>query len=609
MSIEFDIKTQLKLLPDSPGVYLMRNFEDQVIYVGKAKVLKNRVRQYFQNSNRLDLKTKAMVEKIVRFEYIITDSEYEALILECNLIKEYNPRYNIIFRDDKTYPFIKITIQEEYPRILKVRMVKKDKNLYFGPYTNEMAVNAFIETIRKYYPLRKCNKNINFLKEKKERPCLNFFINNCLGPCQQEDKKEEYKNMVQEIILFLSGKDETLLKELEEKMNLKSKNMEFEEAAVLRDKIIGLKSLLEKQKIVSKSLDDKDLIDIYFGENQKACLQIFFIRKGKIVGREYFILEDTIEDDYDEAITSFITQFYSRGVLIPSQIFLRREINQKDFLERWLFEEKMSKVQIKNPKKGDSFKLLEMVLKNAKESLEKYGDLENKKLKSNKELLLELSNMLSIDKSLDRIESYDISNIQGVDSIGVMVVYENARKNPKEYRRFKIKQVEGIDDYASTREIIQRRLKAWPKRADLILLDGGVGHVQTIKKLLEEENENIPIWGMVKDEKHRTNALTNGEKTIILDKKQPLYRFVAQIQEEVHRFAIDYHRSLRSQGMKQSILDNINGIGKLKKKNLLKYFSSIEDIKKADVEKLKKVDKISEKDANEIIKFFKNIPK
>ncbi len=575
----FDIQEHLKKLPSEPGVYLMKDKYDHIIYVGKAISLKNRVRQYFQSSKNHTSKVKSMVKNIYKFEYIITDSELEALILECNLIKRYRPKYNVVLRDDKTYPYIKVTTNEDYPRILKVRRVLKDKAKYFGPYTNITAVNDTLELISSTYPIRSCKIDIDKAIKNKTRPCLNLHINKCLGPCTGNVSKEEYGKMIEEIIMCLSGKEEKLMELLKEKMNESSMNFRFEEAAVYRDKIKSLEEMIQKQKIDATVSDlNQDVVAMARAHNE-ACVQVFFIRNGKIVGREHFILEGVMDSPRASILSSFVKQFYNEQEYIPKELIIEDEIEDSSILEEWLSSKKGQKVTIRVPQKGEKKSLVEMVRKNAVEYLEKFSDMNKRKYEKSIGALEELKQILNLEKLPIRIEAYDISNIQGVDSIGSMVVYTNAKKDKKEYRRYKIKTVIGPNDYDSMAEIVDRRLKHG-NLPDLILLDGGKGQVSAVKKVLELNDVDIPLWGMYKDDKHRTKGLICKEKEIELDKTTNLYRFIASIQEEVHNYAITYHRSLRNKALTKSILDDIQGIGEKRKKSLLNHFKDVDAIKK-----------------------------
>ena len=599
-----DIQEQLKKLPGEPGVYLKKDENDKIIYVGKAISLKNRVRQYFQSSKNHSSKVKSMVKNIKSFEYIITDSELEALILECNLIKKYRPKYNVLLRDDKTYPYIKVTINEDYPRVLKVRKVLRDKAKYFGPYTNVEAVNDTLEVIRNIYPIRTCNVDIDRAIKNNMRPCLNLHIKRCVGPCTGNVSKEEYNKMIEEIILFLSGKEEKLIEILKEKMNKCSMEFNFEEAAIYRDKILNLQEMMQKQKIdVSTDDVNQDIIAMAYND-EEACVQSFFIRHGKIVGREHFILEGTKDSTKESILGSFVKQFYMNAEYIPKEIIIESEIEDQVVMEEWLSNIKGQKVSIRVPQKGDKKSLISMVKKNAMEYLEKFSNLNKRKYERSEGALIELAEVLGLEEPPRRIESYDISNIQGVDSIGVMVVFTNGLKDKKEYRRYKIKTVEGPNDYDSMAEILERRLQKGDF-ADLILLDGGKGQVSAVQKVFDKYGVNIPLWGMYKDDKHRTKGLISATKEFELDKTSNLYRFVASIQEEVHNYAITYHRSLRNKSLTKSSLDDIPGVGEKRKKALLSNFKSIEDIKNASVEELSQVEGLNKSVAENIYNYFR----
>ena len=564
----FDIQEHLKQLPSEPGVYLMKDKFNNIIYVGKAKVLKNRVRQYFQSSKNHSSKVKSMVKNIDRFEYIITDSELEALILECNLIKKYKPKYNVLLRDDKTYPYIKVTTNEDFPRVLKVRKVIKDKAKYFGPYTNTTAVNDTLDIIKSIYPIRTCNIDIEKAIKTNMRPCLNLHIKRCVGPCAGNITKEEYNKMIEEILLFLSGKEEKLIDILKEKMNKCAMDFNFEEAAVYRDKIKSLEDMMEKQKIDASTSDLNQDIIAMARAHDEACVQVFFVRNGKIVGREHFILEGVMDSTRESILGSFVKQFYMEQEYIPKEIIIEDEIEDSFILEEWLSAKKGQKVIIRVPQKGEKKSLIEMVRKNAIEYLEKFSDINKRKYEKSIGALEELKQILNLESIPKRIESFDISNIQGVDSIGSMVVFTNGKKDKKEYRRYKIKTVIGPNDYDSMAEIVERRLK-YGDFPDLMLLDGGKGQVSSVKKVLDKYNVEIPLWGMYKDDKHRTKGLISQEKEIELDRTSNLYRFVASIQEEVHNYAISYHRSLRNKSLTKSELDDIQGIGEKRKKHAI----------------------------------------
>ena len=600
----FDIQEHLKQLPAEPGVYLMKDKFDNIIYVGKAKILKNRVRQYFQSSKNHSSKVKSMVKNIDKFEYIITDSELEALILECNLIKKYKPKYNVLLRDDKTYPYIKVTTNEDFPRVLKVRKVIKDKAKYFGPYTNTTAVNDTLDIIKNIYPIRTCNIDIERAIKTNMRPCLNLHIKRCVGPCTGNVTKEEYNKMIEEIILFLSGKEEKLIDILKEKMNKCAMDFNFEEAAIYRDKIKSLEDMMEKQKIDTSTSDLNQDVIAMARAHDEACVQVFFVRNGKIVGREHFILEGVMDSTRESILGSFVKQFYMEQEYVPKEIIIADEIEDSFILSEWLSSKKGQKVTIRVPQKGEKKSLIEMVRKNAIEYLEKFSDMNKRKYEKSIGALEELKQILNLDNIPKRIESFDISNIQGVDSIGSMVVFTNGKKDKKEYRRYKIKTVIGPNDYDSMAEIVERRLK-YGDFPDLMLLDGGKGQVSAVKKVLNKYNVEIPLWGMYKDEKHRTKGLISQEKEIELDRTSNLYRFVASIQEEVHNYAISYHRSLRNKSLTKSELDDIQGIGEKRKKALLNHFKDIEAIKKATFEELLEVEGMNKTSSESVYNYFR----
>lgn len=600
----FDIQEHLKQLPAEPGVYLMKDKFDNIIYVGKAKILKNRVRQYFQSSKNHSSKVKSMVKNIDKFEYIITDSELEALILECNLIKKYKPKYNVLLRDDKTYPYIKVTTNEDFPRVLKVRKVIKDKAKYFGPYTNTTAVNDTLDIIKNIYPIRTCNIDIERAIKTNMRPCLNLHIKRCVGPCTGNVTKEEYNKMIEEIILFLSGKEEKLIDILKEKMNKCAMDFNFEEAAIYRDKIKSLEDMMEKQKIDTSTSDLNQDVIAMARAHDEACVQVFFVRNGKIVGREHFILEGVMDSTRESILGSFVKQFYMEQEYVPKEIIIEDEIEDSFILSEWLSSKKGQKVTIRVPQKGEKKSLIEMVRKNAIEYLEKFSDMNKRKYEKSIGALEELKQILNLDNIPKRIESFDISNIQGVDSIGSMVVFTNGKKDKKEYRRYKIKTVIGPNDYDSMAEIVERRLK-YGDFPDLMLLDGGKGQVSAVKKVLNKYNVEIPLWGMYKDDKHRTKGLISQEKEIELDRTSNLYRFVVSIQEEVHNYAISYHRSLRNKSLTKSELDDIQGIGEKRKKALLNHFKDIEAIKKATFEELLEVEGMNKTSSESVYNYFR----
>lgn len=616
----FDFEYHLKNLPDKPGVYLMKNSLGEVIYVGKAKILKNRVKSYFQNSKNHSEKVKVLVKNIAEFEYIVTDSEMEALILECNLIKKYSPKYNILLKDDKFYPFIKITIKDDFPRVFVTRNFSRDGSKYFGPYTNGTAVYETIDLIYKIFPLRTCKLSI---KENGEsiRPCLNYHIKKCLGPCGGHISKDEYGKMINEIIDILSGKDTYVTKMLKTEMENAAENLEFEKAASLRDKILSIEAIVEKQKIFKTMEGDEDFINIDQDEKD-SCIQVFFSRDGKILGREHFIFENTANESIAEILEEFIASFYGGTAKIPKTIFVP-EINEVDLMEEYLTIKRGSKVWIKVPKKGQKKDMLEMVKNNARITLEKFKDKYLKDKEINKISLQELQSLLELDEWPNRIESYDISNIQGVDSVGTMVVFEEGRAKNSDYRRFKIKTVKGANDYDSMREILTRRfnhgleeVKAIQERnlklsagkfsnfPDLIMMDGGKGQVNVALEVLESLNIDIPVCGLVKDDKHQTRGIVYNNDELIINRSSNLMQLIRRIQDEVHRFAITYHRSLRDKRTLHSILDDIPNIGEKRRRALLMKFGSVENIKKAKIEELLEVPSIDKKSAESIYSYF-----
>jgi excinuclease ABC subunit C len=615
----FNIEEELKKLPDKPGVYIMKNENGEIIYIGKAISLRKRVRQYFQSSRNNPPKVNAMVKNIYEFEYIIVDNEVEALILEANLIKKHKPKYNILLRDDKQYPYIKVTTNEKYPRVLKTRQVLKDGAKYFGPYPSGYAVNDAIEIIRNLYPIRTCKLNL----EKnigKSRPCLNYYIGRCLGPCQGNVDEKKYMDMINEILLFLNGKEDKLVEVIEERMKEASKNLDFESAAKYRDQINSLKLLHEKQKIVSTNLVDQDIIGMARGI-EEVCIQIFFIRGGKIVGREHFILEDNYNEDRKEILSSFIKQFYMGSAYVPKEILLEEEIEDIDIVSKWLSEKKGSKVSVLVPKRGDKVNLIEMVRKNALDMLNQYGDKFLKKQRENQKVLERLQYILDLEETPIRIEAFDISNISGVESVGSMVVFEMGEAKKTDYRRFKIKTINTPNDYGSMEEILKRRfkrgieereliknneieVKGFSNFPDLIMMDGGKGQVNVALRVLGELGLSIPVCGLVKDDFHKTRGIIYNNKEINLEEDSLEFRLIYRIQEEAHRFAINYHRSLRSKKMFKSELDDIKGIGEKRKIELLKHFQSIDKIKQASIKELTEVKGMNKLAAEQLYNHF-----
>ncbi|MCB2290506.1 excinuclease ABC subunit UvrC [Clostridium sp. CS001] len=620
----FDFEYQLKVLPESPGVYLMRNHLGEVIYVGKAKILKNRVRQYFQNSKNHSEKVKAMVKNITEFEYIVTDSEMEALILECNLIKKYSPRYNILLKDDKHYPFIKLTINEEFPRIFVTRNIANDGAKYFGPYTDSAAVYSTMELIKKIFPLRTCKRVI---KEglPSTRPCLNYHIGLCKAPCAGFISKGEYGEIIKDTVDLLTGKDKNIKNGLRKEMESAAEILEFEKAGLIRDKIMAIDKINEKQKIVIGNCENEDFINVYVDEKD-VCIQIFFLRDGKIVGREHFILNDEVDDaegPVSELIEEFIKRFYGGTAFIPKTIYVPF-IKEVEILEQWLSSKKGSKVIIKVPQKGEKKKTLEMVENNAKITLEQFKLKDKQDKELHKVALQELVELLELTEVPQRIESYDISNIMGVDSVGSMVVFEDGKPKSSDYRRFKIKSVIGANDYDSMREILERRFRRGLLEVekikdrnlelskgkfcifpDLILMDGGKGQVNVALEVLNSLNINIPVCGMVKDDKHKTRGLIYNNIELLMRSNSQGMHLITRIQDEVHRFAITYHRTLRDKRTLYSILDNIPNVGEKRRRELLKKFGSIDNIKNASSKELSETPSMDSKAAQCVLEYFK----
>ncbi|MCI5839698.1 MAG: excinuclease ABC subunit UvrC [Peptoniphilaceae bacterium] len=592
----------------------MKNKEDEIIYVGKAINLKRRVSQYFSNSTNKGAKVDAMVSHIDHFEYIIVENEVEALVLESNLIKKNRPKYNIVLRDDKQYPYIKITNQK-FPRILKVRKIQKDKAQYFGPYPDTYSVNNAIDLFQLLYKIRTCN--LNFEKgQTLERPCLNYYISRCNGACIGKENEENYLKNIEKVSDFLSGRNDDILNILLEKMNNESMNLNYEQAAKWRDYYKDLNILREKQKITNSNYENIDIIAISRGKSE-IVVQVFFMRNGKIIDREHFVLKDDFKESDSEIISSFIKQFYLDLTYIPKEILVDTYPNDMDLILEFLKQKKKSLVSIHIPKIGTKKELIEMAKQNADEMLYKIEKAKEKRERKNSNGVNNLKNILKIDK-LERIECYDISNISGFNSVGSMVVFTNGIPNPKEYRKFKIKTVKGADDYASHREVLSRRIKefidlnkkqksktGFGVKPDLILMDGGKGQVNIALEVIKQFDVDIKVAGLVKDDKHITRAIIYNNEEILINKSDPAYKLIYQIQEEAHRFAINYHHNLMRKTMKKSELDNIKGVGEEKRKNLYKYFKTIDNIKKANVEELMQVPLIGKKQALEIYKYFK----
>ena len=610
----FNIQEELKKLPGKPGVYLMHDEKDAIIYVGKAISLKNRVRQYFQSSRNKGAKIEQMVTHISRFEYIVTDSELEALVLECNLIKEHRPKYNTMLMDDKTYPFIKVTVNEPFPRVMMARRMKKDKAKYFGPYTSAGAVKDTIELIRKLYHIRSCNRSLP--KDiGKERPCLNYHIHQCYAPCQGYISGEEYRKSIDEVVRFLNGNYDPILKELEEKMLDASENLEFEKAIEYRELLASVQKIAQKQKITDTAGDDRDIIAMA-SEGEDAVVQVFFIRGGRLIGRDHFYLKIAENDTKSEILSSFIKQFYAGTPYIPAELMLPEEIEDQEIIEEWLTTRREHKVRLRIPKKGTKEKLVELAQKNAQMVLK--NDKERLKREEGRTIgaVKELEKILGLT-GIIRMEAYDISNTNGFDSVGSMVVYEHGKPKRNDYRKFKIKSVQGPDDYASMNEVLTRRFEhglrerqdesetggfqAFP---DLIMMDGGRGQVNIALEVLEKLNLHIPVCGMVKDDKHRTRGLYFNNVELPIDRNSECFRLITRIQDEAHRFAITFHRQLRSKGQVHSILDDIPGVGPARRKDLMRSFENIEAIRNATVDDLKELPSMNEKSAQEVYKFF-----
>lgn len=617
----FDFETQLKILPDKPGVYLMKNTLGEIIYVGKAKILKNRVRQYFQNSKNHTEKVRAMVKNIAEFEYIVTDSEIEALILECNLIKKYSPKYNISLKDDKFYPFIKVTTNEDFPRVFVTRNYSKDGNKYFGPYPNAGVVYETMNLIRKLFPLRTCKKLI-VEGGKESRPCLNYHIKKCNAPCAGYISKDEYMTMINEIIDVLGGKDKKLIEKLTDEMNEASMELNFEKAASLRDKIIAIKGVAEKQKVFRVKDTDEDYINLYKDEKD-CCVQVFFLRDGRITGREHFIIENSSFEDDENIISQFIVTFYGGTASIPKNIYIPKSEEIKT-LQEFLTIKRGSNAYIKIPQKGEKKETLELVKNNAKVVLEQFKQKILQENELNRICLDELQQLLELDEIPSRIEAYDISNIQGVDSVGSMIVFENGKAKNSDYRRFRIKTVKNANDYESMREILERRfsrgleeIKEIQERnlnfssgkfsnfPDLIMMDGGKGQVNIALEVLNKLGINIPVCGLVKDDTHSTRGIIYNNQELIINRTTGLMQLIRRIQDEVHRFAITYHRTLRDKRTLHSILEDIPNVGPKRRKMLLTNFGNVENIKNATLEQLLEVESIDNKTAQSILTYFK----
>lgn len=618
----FNFEEELKKLPRKPGVYIMRDDKDVILYVGKAINLHNRVRSYFRENIGRGPAIDQMVSLIARFEYIVTDSELEALVLENNLIKENSPKYNTLLKDDKTYPYIKVTVGEDYPRILFSRTMKKDKSRYFGPYTSAAAVKDTIELLNKLYQLRTCNRVLP-RDTGLERPCLNYHIKQCLAPCQGYVSKEEYRQQVAGALEFLNGNYSPILKDLEEKMNKAAEELEFEEAARYRDLLSSVRQVSQKQKITEGVGEDKDILALYQDETE-AVVQVFFVRDGKLIGREHYYMTHVLENNKPAILQDFVKQFYAGTPFIPRELMLQYEIEDAELIEKWLSERKGSRVYLKVPKIGSKEKLVELAAQNAKLVLSQ--DREKLKREEGRTIgaVKEISDLLQLPLTgTARMEAYDISNINGFENVGSMVVYEKGKPKRSDYRKFKIKSVSGPDDYACMREVLTRRFRhgmeeskeleeqemdqeygSFTKFPDLILMDGGRGQVNIALSVLEELGIDIPVCGMVKDDNHRTRGLYYHNIELPIDTHSEGFKLITRIQDEAHRFAIEYHRSLRSKTQVKSVLDDIPGVGPARRKALMRHFKSLEEIRQASVEELMEIPEMNERTAEEIVAFF-----
>ncbi|WP_022761096.1 MULTISPECIES: excinuclease ABC subunit UvrC [unclassified Butyrivibrio] len=620
MEEKFNVQEELKKLPKQPGVYIMRDQNDTIMYVGKAVNLNNRVRSYFRKIVGRGPQIDRMVQQIARFEYIVTDSELEALVLENNLIKENCPRYNTMLKDDKTYPYIKVTVSEDFPRILFSRLMKKDKSKYYGPFTSAAAVKDTIELINKIYGLRTCNRvlprDIGL-----DRPCLNYHMNRCSAPCDGKISKEEYAERIRGALDFLEGNYTPIIRDLTEKMEAAAEELNFEKAATYRDLLTSVKQVAQKQKMTDSAMEDKDILAIAADEND-AVVQVFFVRDGRLIGREHFYMTHVSENPTNEILLNFVKQFYAGTPFIPRELMLPEAIEDMEVIEKWLTQRKGSRVYLSVPERGQKEKLMELAAQNAELILSK--DKERLKREEGRTIgaVKEIEKLLGIN-GIIRMEAYDISNISGFANVGSMVVYEKGKPKRSDYRKFRIKSVTGPDDYACMKEVLTRRLMhgleekhelevreidarygSFTKFPDLILMDGGRGQVNICLQVLEELGITIPVCGMVKDDNHRTRGLYFNNEELPIDRRSEGFKLITRIQDEAHRFAIEYHRSLRSKSQVKSSLDEIPGVGPARRKALMRHFKSIEDIRNADIETLKQVPEIPENAAKQIYDFF-----
>lgn len=608
----FDIEEELKKLPASPGVYLMHDANDVIIYVGKAVILRNRVRSYFRTSTKKTLKIQQMVKQIAWFEYVVTDSELEALVLENNLIKEHQPKYNTLLKDDKTYPFIKVTVDEDYPRIIMTRKVAKDSAKYFGPYISSEAIRDTIEVLRKLYKIRTCNGGLN---KEEASACLYYHLNQCEAPCLRAISKEDYREKINKALEFLSGNYKPILDYLQSRMMECSEDMNYEKAAEYRDLLGSVKHIAQKQKITDTAGENRDVIGIAISD-ESVIIQVFFVRGGKLIGREHYYMKEARDEGKEDILSAFMMQYYSGTPFIPKEIILPFEPSQLDMITQWLCEAKGSKVSVIVPQKGKKEKLLELAMENAKLLMEK--DLE--KIRHNyaktQGAVSEIEALLSI-KNINRIEAFDISHISGFESVGSMVVYEGGKPKTNDYRKFKIESVSGPDDYASMEEVLTRRFEHGLRKdennngfsdfPDVIFMDGGKGQVNVAKQVLEKLKLDIPVCGMVKDDNHRTRGLYFNNVEIPIDRSSEAFKLITRIQDEAHRFAITFHRGLRSKKQVHSVLDDIPGVGTVRRKALMKHFESLEDVKSASVDDLAKIPGFNEAAAKAVYDFFRSM--
>ena len=617
----FNIEDELKKLPSQPGVYLMHDAKDEIIYVGKAVSLKNRVRQYFQSSRNKSAKIEQMVSRIARFEYIVTDSEMEALVLECNLIKEHQPRYNTMLKDDKAYPYIKVTVGEDFPRVMLARTMKKDKNRYFGPYTSAGAVKDTIDLIHKLYKIRTCSRNLP-RDTGKERPCLNYHIKQCDAPCQGYISKEEYGENIRQVLEFLNGRYDGVLKNLEEKMKAASDAMDFEKAIEYRDLLSSVKKVAQKQKITSSNMEDRDIIAMA-RDDMDAVVQVFFVREGKLIGRDHFRMSVATAETRGQILSSFVKQFYAGTPFLPKELWVQYELEDMELIGQWLSARKGQKVRITVPKKGDKERLVELAEKNA--ALVLIQDNERNKREEMRTIgaMNQVAQWLGLE-NVRRMEAFDISNISGYESVGSMVVFENGRPKRSDYRKFRIKTVIGPNDYASMKEVLTRRFThgmeeqkqlknqgvekefgSFTRFPDLLMMDGGKGQVNIALEVMEQLGLSIPVCGMVKDDNHRTRGLYYQNEEISIDRHSEGFRLITRIQDEAHRFAVEYHRSLRSKSQVRSILDEIPGIGDTRRKSLMRSFQSLDAVREASVEELCQVPGMNRAAAESVYQFFR----